>query len=188
VDKSSNGSELLDAHQENEGISKKESRGLMKSFRIRHFVVTIIFNMIVLALASCSQNKDATVKADLTTKAKTEKDFAGVRFTVENGIVTLNGQCATEKARSSVYAKVEGLYGVERVINNISIGPVVIGTDELLKQGVDSVLKKYAGVQAIVRDSVVQLEGRVKSRETKELIAAIEKLGPERIDTRLLMR
>ena len=142
----------------------------------------------VFAFVSCSRNKDATIKADLTTKATTEKDFSGVRFTVEDGVVTLSGVCATDKARNSVYEKVKGLYAVKDVVNNLSIGPVVIGTDELLKQGVDSVLKKYAGVQAIVRDSVVELEGKATSHESEKLIAAIEKLAPERVENKLMVR
>jgi osmotically-inducible protein OsmY len=139
-------------------------------------------------LTSCSENKDEMIKADLTTKAKSDKDFLGVRFTVENGIVTLSGQTPTEKARGAVCRKVKRLYGVKGVVNNLNIGAVVVGTDELLRQSVDSVLSNYAGVQAVVKDSIVELEGKLGSKESEKLLAAIEKLGPERVENKLIIK
>src|ERR1700709_661922 len=89
------------------------------------FLITIFQG--VMLLQSCSP-QDTTIKADLVTKAKSDKDFAGVRFTVDKGIVTLKGECATEKSKSTVETTVKGVYGVKNVVNDIAIAPVVIGT------------------------------------------------------------
>ncbi|HEX8358176.1 MAG TPA: BON domain-containing protein, partial [Segetibacter sp.] len=83
------------------------------------------FLVMGMALTACA-DLDTTIKADLSTKALAEKDFAGVRFTVDNHVVTLSGECPTEKSKSTVEAKAKGLYGVENVVNNITIAPVVI--------------------------------------------------------------
>src|SRR4051812_10732989 len=88
-------------------------------------------------LASCHSDKDAIIKADLSTKAESEKDFAGVLYTVENGMVTLEGACPSGKSKDAVEKTTKGLYGVKQVVNHIVIAPVVIGTDELLKKRVD---------------------------------------------------
>jgi hyperosmotically inducible periplasmic protein len=148
-----------------------------------------LFSLLVFVFKSCSQkNKDATIKADLTTKAKSDKDFLGTRFIVENGLVTLSSNCPTDKAKSDVETTVKGVYGVKGVINNIGIAAVVVGPDELLKQSVDTVLQNYPGVQAIVSDSVVQLEGRVGSKESQQLLASIEKMRPQRVENKLMVK
>ena len=149
--------------------------------------VLLIAVLITIAI-SCSRNKDAVIKADLATKAKSERDFAGVRFTVEQGIVTLSGECATETSKGSVESTAKGLYGVKSVINNIVIAPVVIGTDHLLKQGVDSVLQKYPGVEAITKDSIVYLQGKVENTKLVEMKNAISSLKPKMIENRLAMK
>jgi osmotically-inducible protein OsmY len=152
-------------------------------------VLIAVFSLLVFVFTSCSRkNKDATIKADLTTKAKSDKDFLGTRFIVENGLVTLSGNCPTDKAKSDVETTVKGVYGVKGVINNISIAAVVVGTDELLKQSVDTVLQNYQGVQAIVSDSVAQLEGRVESKESQQLLASIEKMRPQRVENKLMVK
>ncbi|MBE7170593.1 MAG: BON domain-containing protein [Williamsia sp.] len=144
------------------------------------------FCLLLAGMTGCdASGKDQSVKADLATKAEAEKDFTGVRFTVENGIVNLSGQCATEKARAAVETKARNLYGVKAVVNNITIAPVIIGTDQLLKQGIDSILKQYAAVEAITKDSLVLLKGKIEKDRTKELLAAVKQLQPKGIESDL---
>lgn len=131
------------------------------------------------------QNGDADVKGDIAAKAHQDKNFSGVSFTVEKGIVNLTGECPTEKVKNQVENKVKGIYGVKDVVDNMVIAPVVIGTDYDLKQSVDSVLEKYAGAQAVVKDSIVTLEGTVKSQEAEKITAAVSTLKPRRIENKL---
>jgi osmotically-inducible protein OsmY len=140
-------------------------------------LLLMLFIVLVTVLASCHA-KDNTIKADLATRAKEEKDFAGVTFIVEDGIVTLNGECPTEKSKGTVEKTVKDLYGVKNVVNNIRIAPVVIGVDQQLKESVDSVLKQYASVEAITKDSIVYLTGRIESDKRKKLTDAINSLKP----------
>ena len=153
-------------------------------------VVTVTLALLASTMSGCGSKsgKDRSVKADLLTKAESEKDFTGVRFTVENGIVQLSGQCTTEKARALVEKKVKDLYGVKAVVNNITIGPVVIGTDQLLKQGVDSILKQYAGVEAITKDSMVLLKGKIERNKLGNLLDAVNQLQPRKVENGLLVK
>lgn len=151
------------------------------------FIFTIVVFQLIILLAGCSP-ADTTIKTDLVTKAKSEKDFAGVRFTIDRGVVTLAGDCATEKSKNTVETTVKGVYGVKSIINNITIAPVVIGVDQQLKQGVDSVLKDYPNVEAITKDSMVYLQGKLPDAEVLKLKTAINTLKPKMVDARLTSR
>ncbi|GAB3172197.1 hypothetical protein GCM10027291_26560 [Telluribacter humicola] len=103
-------------------------------------------------------------------------------FIVEEGIVTINGICPSDKARQTVEDAVKGVHGVKDIVSHISIGPVVIGTDHQLKTSVDSVLKKYPAVEAYVMDSIVTLSGKAKdNKKLEELLTAIKGLKPRNI-------
>lgn len=157
----------------------------MKHIIYKPFIIAFLQALVL--LAGCSP-KDTTIKADLVTKAKSDKDFAGVRLTVDKGIVTLNGECATEKSKSTVETTVKGVYGVKNVVNNITIAPVVIGTDQQLKQGVDSLLRDFPGVEAVTRDSVVYLQGKLADEQVIKLKDAVNSLKPKRVDALLTSR
>lgn len=155
--------------------------------QIKTIFFIIPFFLILILLPGCNP-KDTTIKADLITKAKQDKDFAGVRFTIDKGVVTLSGECATEKSRSTVEQTVRGVYGVKNVINNITIAPVTIGTDQQLKQGVDSLLKDFPGVAAVTKDSIVYLEGKLADDKLPKLTHAISALKPKMVDARITSR
>lgn len=155
----------------------------MKKIQYKLLFIITLFQVLML-LPGCAP-KDATIKADLVTKAKSDKDFAGVRFTVDKGVVTLSGDCATEKSKSTVETVVKGVYGVNQVVNNITVAPVVIGTDQQLKQGVDSVLKDYPGLEAITKDSIVYLQGKIADNEVIKVKDAISMLKPKIIEARV---
>src|SRR5947209_14049420 len=131
---------------------------------------SIVSALVLIVLAGCSkQTIDKETKADLISKAKDQPTFAGVTFSVNGGIVSLSGTCATKKDRSEVEASVRDLAGVKEVIDNIVIAPVVIGTDRQLKQSVDSAMKEYPSVMASVRDSVVVLSGQGKDKDISKI-------------------
>jgi hypothetical protein len=151
--------------------------------RVRLWIY-IVFSATI--FSNCSpENKDVSVKKDLAVKAKSEIDFIGVRFVVNDGIVTLNGVCPTKSAVDAVHNKVKHLYGVKDVVNNLEIAEVVIGTDWMLKRGVDSVLTEYSQVEAITRDSVVTLLGKVDASKKEELILKMKGLMPRQLNVRL---
>ena len=141
--------------------------------------------LIISVLIGCTQDTDTSLKADLTAKAMVERDFQGVGFMVKDAVVTLVGDCPTQKAKDAVAEKVKNTYRVKQVINNITIAPVVIGTDDLLKHSVDSVLQQYAGAFAITKDSTVYLQGTVAGDKQQQLTTAINSLKPKALENNL---
>jgi hyperosmotically inducible protein len=161
----------------------------MEHFRWIKWMQAGIFYFLIIAVCSCSQQyKDEEIKKDLTSKVKNEKDFIGVRFVVNDGIVSMSGECPTPQAKSKVESKVKSMYAVKGVLNNITIAPVVIGTDQQLKQSVDSTLKTYPGVTAIVKDSIVQLLGKAQSKDQQKLLSAIQSLQPKRLESEVAFK
>ena len=153
----------------------------MKKFR--SYIHTICFTAF---LAGCSsESRDVSVKKDLAAKVKAEIDFVGVRFVINDGIVTLNGVCATRSAYDAVHNKVKNLYGVKDVVNNIQIADVVIGKDWLLRRGVDSILTEYPQVEGITKDSTVTLKGTVEASKKEELLLKMKGLMPRQLEVQL---
>jgi osmotically-inducible protein OsmY len=153
---------------------------------MRNFRKALYTVMTAMIFSNCTtEDKDVSVKKDLAAKVKAEIDFVGVRFTINDGIVTLNGVCATRSALDAVHHKVKNLYGVNDVVNNLQIADVVIGKDWMLKRGVDSVLTEYPQVEAITKDSVVTLFGKVEAAKKEELVLKMKGLMPRQLDLRL---
>src|SRR5829696_8801388 len=131
------------------------------------------------------KTKDVEIKSELSSKSKSELSFAGVNYTVDKGLVTLTGICSSEKDRSGVESKAKKIAGVKKVINNIVVGAVVIGTDHGLKQSVDSVLKKHPKAQAGVKDSIVTLQGSAATNAISSIMSGVQYLRTKSIDNRL---
>jgi hyperosmotically inducible protein len=159
---------------------------IMKLINYKSVFTASIFMAIIL-LAGCTP-KDTTIKADLLATTKEQKDFAGVRFTVDKGVVTLSGECATPMSKDKIEKTAKETFGVKEVKNNIVIAPVVIGTDQQLKQGVDSLLKDYPGMEAITKDSIVYLQGKLSDDQVMKLKDAINTLKPKAVDAKLTSR
>ena len=132
---------------------------------------------LVIFLTGCSQQKkDREIKADITAKAKSEIAFAGVNYTVSNGIVDVTGVCPSAKERDKVESAVRRIAGVKEVKNSIAIGPVVLDADFSLKQSVDSLLMNYNLAGASVENSNVILTGSVPEKDLQKILNGLKKL------------
>jgi hypothetical protein len=138
---------------------------------------------------SCKQEQiDKDIKKQLALKAKTEIHYAGLYYTVAEGVLTLSGKSPTEKAKQAALKEIEGLAGVKQVIDQIQVAPVVIGTDYTLKYTVDSVLTEYPLALAEVQDSVITLRGQVKGKQLQNLLTGIDDLHPKQVHNLLLVQ
>ena len=143
----------------------------------------------MLILSACSkQSQDKEIKADIVTKVKTDVNFAGVSYTVDGGMVTLTGFCATDKSKKEAEKTIKGINIIKGINNQIQIAPVVITADMPLKQSVDSVLAAYPTIQASVLAKVVTLQGKAQKQETDKLIPAINTLHPAKIENQLMVQ
>ena len=150
----------------------------------------ILFLFLLMAVCtSCSkEHGDKEIKADLTTKAKNELNFAAVNYTVEDGVVTLTGKCGSEKSKKEVEETVKGINIVKGIINKIVVASVVINADLPLKQSVDSVLKDYPEVQADVSGNTIVLEGKAMKQDVNKMLPALNQLHPAKIDNQLKLQ
>ncbi|MVN22849.1 BON domain-containing protein [Mucilaginibacter arboris] len=148
--------------------------------------LTIFLLLLIILCSSCSKaHRDKEIKADLTTKAKNELNFAGVNYMVEDGVVTLTGKCSSEKSKNEVEQDVKGINIVKGIINKIVVAPVTLTSDFPLKQAADSVLKNYPGAEADVSGNTIVLEGKAAQKDVDKILPALNKLHPNKIDNRL---
>jgi osmotically-inducible protein OsmY len=136
----------------------------------------------IVSFTSCSQQQtDKEIKADITVKAKSNLNFAGVNYTVDKGVVTLTGKCPSEHAREEIEGTIKSINIVKSFIDSIQVAPVIITTDQPLKQAVDSVLMNYAAVDAKVSNDTVALMGKANRQDFTELMQKMKKLNPLQI-------
>jgi hypothetical protein len=148
----------------------------------RYLAVACLF------LAGCSQQKkDSDIKADITTKAKTEIAFAGVNYMVENGMVHLYGSCPSPREKDKVITTVKKIAGVKEIADSMVIQPVMLTADFSLKQSVDSVLKRYSLATAVVSNGTVLLQGKATGKDHQKITEALHQLPVSGIDNRMLL-
>lgn len=142
--------------------------------------------MLIAVCAGCSQaGQDKHIKADISAKAKTDLNFAAVNFTVDKGVVTLTGKCASEKSKAAAEQTVKNINIIKGIINRIEVAPVTIKADFVLKQAVDSILTGYPLAKAAVNGNNILLEGKVPKKDMEKLLSGLNKLLPVKINNQL---
>jgi osmotically-inducible protein OsmY len=122
-------------------------------------------------------DRDKEIKIDIASKAKSDVNFVGVNFTVNDSKVTLTGNCPTVKARAGIDQALKTIHVLKGVDNRIQIAPVTLDSSFAVKQAVDSVLASYPRVNADVTDSAVVLIGMVKKEDSSKLLEDIKKVA-----------
>jgi osmotically-inducible protein OsmY len=146
-----------------------------------------------LFVASCNnQPKDSKIASDFGDKAKTNPQLLSVSATVNEGVLTLTGQCPDETCRSSAEQTAREVKGVKSVVNNITVSPatapVVIADDATLNNSVDAVVKKYDGVEASVQNGEVTLRGSIKRNNMQQLMMDLNALNPKKVTNQLTVK
>ena len=152
---------------------------------MNHLVSTFLI-LTALLFSNCSRQKmDNDIKADIATKASSEIGFAGVDYTVSDGVVNLNGNCPTIKEKTKVEETVRNIAGVKKVINNIELGSVVLNSDRTLKLAADSAIKNYALAQTTVTDSTITVKGGVSQKEVQKILTSLDSLHAKGVNNEL---
>jgi osmotically-inducible protein OsmY len=159
------------------------------------------FLLMILALAgftliSCKgKQTDAEIQASINEKIAQNDEMKGLTASVNNGVVSLSGECPTDECRKECADEVKKINGVKDVQNNISVAsvaappaPVDIAADETLKASVNDIVKKYDGVQADVNDGVVTLRGEIKRANLQDLIISLNELKPRKVENQLVIK
>jgi len=150
----------------------------------------------IFSLAACKSGpKDADIEKAVNEKiSAASADIADAGATVKDGVVTLTGQFKDEASRSTFETSVKAVPGVKSVVNNTTVAaapapaPVVVASDEQLKQGVRDATKDFPGVTAEVKDSVIILTGEIKRASLKNLMQSLNTLKPKKIQNNLTIK
>ncbi|HMO61624.1 MAG TPA: BON domain-containing protein [Ferruginibacter sp.] len=130
--------------------------------------------------------KDADIKTAIDKAIEADAGMNGIVATVNDGTVTLTGECADDACRSKCADAVKNIKGVKAVINNIELpapppppAPVVNAADEILSNALTDALKDIKGITATVKDGVVSLAGEIAKPKWILLKQTLDKLKPK---------
>jgi osmotically-inducible protein OsmY len=75
-----------------------------------------------MSLQSCgNKTKDSDIQSSFNEKARADASLANISATVNEGVITLNGQCPDEACRTNAEQSAKNVKGVKSVVNNITI-------------------------------------------------------------------
>lgn len=155
--------------------------------------VTLIFASIL--LDSCGP-KDEDVESAVQAVIS-GSTCVGVSSKVDNGTVTITGDCKDQQGIQLLETQLKQVYGVEKVINNVKVSDpevtttepttLTISSGDTLTAAVRKIVQEYPSVQAQVNDSVVLLSGEANKSQGERLINQIKALKPKSVDSKKLL-
>ena len=156
--------------------------------------VLLVF-IILFSMYACGP-KDSNIKAAVETAIRNNAAVTGISASVQDGVVTLSGECKDEASKSAIESEAAKVKGVKKVINNCTIAPpppmqpapVTISPDDTLIKNVNDAIKDYPGVKASVNDGVVTLTGNIKRSELQKLMMSLQSLHPKKINNQLTIK
>jgi osmotically-inducible protein OsmY len=158
-------------------------------------VMLLYFIIVPFFISSCGP-KDSKIQTAVETAIRNNPSVTGIAASVQDGVVTLSGECKDEASKSAVESEVAKVKGVKQVVNNCTVippppaqsAPVTIAQDETLTGNVNDAIKDYPGVKATVKDGVVTLIGVVKRSNLQKLMMSLQSLKPKKIDNQLTIQ
>lgn len=158
-------------------------------------VILLFFIITSFFISSCGP-KDSKIQTAVETAIRNNPSMTGIAASVQNGVVTLSGECKDEASKSAVESEVARVKGVKQVVNNCTVtppppvqsAPVTIAADETLISNVNDAIKDYPGVKATVKDGVIMLTGVVKRSDLQKLMMSLQSLKPKKIDNQLTIK
>lgn len=161
----------------------------MKSKIQLHFLRGLFLVLFSIQLMACGGgNHDAEIQTKISAITQTTPELASVSATVSEGVVTLLGQCKSEKDRERAEKAVKDIDDVKSVINNITVMEnVVVTPDNELNDQVVKATKKFKHVQASVSGGVITLRGSIDNDDLPQLMMDLNALRPRRIENQLVV-
>ncbi len=161
----------------------------MKQLNFRLLAASVVL-FLGFQFSSCkSRPKDS----DLQSSVNQKLGSPGISATVNDGVVTLDGQCPDEPCRTTAEQSAKDVKGVKSVVNNITVAPpaaapVEVAADSALESGVRDATKDYPGVTAVVTNGEVTLNGTIERRKLPALMQSINSLKPKKVNNNLTVK
>lgn len=161
----------------------------MKKIQLNYFPLAIA--IAVFFLSACGDKRDdEQLQQEVTEKLKATENntqaYANVNTTVQDGVVTLNGECEGDHCGDSVMVRIKEIDGVKEIVNNIK--ETATPTDLTLRTSVQSIISKYQGVQADVAGGIVVLRGSIQRDQIQPLMNELSSLNAKKIDNQLAIQ
>ena len=160
----------------------------------RFAIMLLFFILGPFFISSCGP-KDSKIQTEVETVIRNNPSTNGIAASVQNGVVTLSGECKDEASKSAVESEVAKVKGVKQVVNNCTVtpppaqsAPVTIAGDETLINNVKDAIKDYPGVKATVKDGVITLTGNINRPDLQKLMMSLQSLRPKKIDNQLTIK
>jgi osmotically-inducible protein OsmY len=164
----------------------------MKQFNAKLWISAVILSVCLGFTACKGKTSDSAIQASFNEKVKSDSRLTNISATVNDGVVTLNGQCPDEACRTSAEQTAKDVKGVKSVVNNITVtpppAPVEVNTDAALQAGVTDAVKDYPGVTATVTNGEVTLNGAIERSRLPKLMQAIHALSPKKVNNNLTVK
>lgn len=142
--------------------------------------------LFLFAIVSCnSKPGDKEIQANVDQQLQVNKNYTDVTSKVQDGTVTLTGMCEGDGCAAEIEKNVRDIKGVKNVENNITEDKA---TDLTLRTSVQSIITKYAGVEADVSNGVIVLRGNIERDNLQSLMSDLSALHPEKIDNQLVVK
>ncbi len=148
-------------------------------------VLIFLSAVLMLSITSCGAPSDKTIREDVSRELAKNPDFKSITSDVKDGVVTLTGDCKTGGCDSSAAVQVKQVKGVKSIENNIHKN---LTTDLTLRTSVQSIISKYAGVQADVAAGVIVLRGTIEKNQVEPLMIELQALKPKKLDNQLAVK
>lgn len=128
-----------------------------------------------ICLTACTDN-DKEIRQHIAGIAQTDLNFAGLSYTVANGVVTIHGKCPSNYALGDVQHTLKNIHLIKAIDSDIIIAPVLLDENTPVRQKVDSVLSVYPQVTASIDSSALRLAGKVSRADELKLLPALHKV------------
>ena len=164
----------------------------MEKINFRLSLLAAVLSL-TLQLSSCKGgSKDGDIQTAFNQKVQTDARLSGVSATVQDGAVTLNGQCPDENCRNYAEQSAKEIKGVKSVTNNIVVtpaaAPVEVSTDAALQTGVKDATKDFPGVVATVNGGEITLTGTIERDRLPVLMQNLHALNPKKVNNNLTVK
>ncbi len=128
---------------------------------------------------------DKEIQKKVDDQMQADARFAGITATVNNGIVTLTGECEGADCASNIGREIKQNDKVDSVNNEIQMK--VPETDLTLRTSVQTIISKYNGVDAEVALGVIVLRGTISKDQLQPLMTELSALNPIKIDNQMVV-
>lgn len=146
----------------------------------------LITTTFIIAGACNNKISDKDIQERVTQQLQENEIYSGISGNVEEGILTLNGTCEGQDCTSQVEKDFSKIEGIQKIENNVEQSDAA--TDLTLRTSVQSVISKYAGVQADVASGIVVLRGTIERSQLQPLMNELETLGAKKLDNQLAVK